>query len=234
MESVAMWCVVKRATVRDKQAEAIGNLTFGQQCWKVDEARNGRIKILFIGENFNKKSGYVPARALSDKPVIDMARLYYQNTSGKRIPVSDRYRGEAVDLINVGDTVEVIAECNGWYLTNKGWTLSKWLTKCSGDYFSENAQSLCFAILLQACKEYKAAVDKIRMHKCSTPEDFAKAYIRITEIISWFKGKIYSVYFDDDGTEKLNWLNENVGIDDKWLKDKKRMFNELRAKGKIR
>jgi hypothetical protein len=232
------WCVFKSVVVRDDDGFDIGKIVFGQSV-AVLERNSKKSKIMFnssksygIGKKFI--NGWVLNIALSYDPVEYMAKLFFRNISDKRLPVSNRYKGEIFGYIMPNEKVEMIAKCGKWCFTNRGWTMFEWLTKCGVDCDTGALNTLAYAVMTMAAKDYTLAVKKIKTGKCRDPESFSKAIGTIDEVTRWFKGREYNFYFDDSGEEKLYWMNESLGIDKKWLKDKHRMYDEMRRKGLVK
>lgn len=235
MKDVARWCVCKSAIVFDDFGREIDKIEFAKQTWAIDKDENGMVQILFTSnDGKGKQRGWVSPKALSSIRPENYAMLRFENKTGKRIQVAKRYKGKAEGWIQPGEEVAIRARVGEWCITNKGWTLFKWLTKCLGDFFDENAQDVLMAVLLQAVKDYQVAVTKLRMGKCYTPEDYCRVFGTIDEITRWFNGHQYGLYYNDDGKEKLHWLNENLGVDKKWFKDKRRIYEEIKARGRRR
>lgn len=225
------WCVAKTATVRNDDGEAIEKLHFAMPVWVMDEGA-ARSYVSYV-DGKHRKNGWVVNAALAEHPVRDYAGLFYENKTGKTIPVYNRFRGVKVGTLPKNSVVSVLAVCGAWCLTNKGWTMFRFLKKQIGDFFHENANSLFIAIMIQAAKDYQNAIKKIRTGKCYYPEDYAREFGVIDEVTRYFTGKSYEMYFgNDDGKEKLRWLNENLGVDDKWLKEKRRIYEELQMRTK--
>lgn len=234
MKEIARWCIVKKATVRDDYGVVIDHFHFGKQAWQIGEDEN-RLQVLFSGsDGKGKQRGWVLKQAMTNVPVKDYASLLYYNVTGKNIPISMRYKGDEDGRIKPSEIVAVKAVVGEWCLTSKGWTLFKWLKKYAGEFLDENINALASAMLLQAAKEYRIAIGKLRTGKCRDAESYGKAFGRIDEISRWFTGKQYELMFGYDGKDKLQWLNENLGVDEKWLKEKRRVYEEISAKRRCR
>lgn len=233
------WIVYKSVIVRDDHGKEISKALFGQLMDIQNRSDGNRIRVEFneriaLRNGSKRIIGWIPKQAIAAYPVEYYAKLLYRNVTGKRIPVSNRYKGQKCGYIKHAETVEVIVKCGEWCLTNKGWTLFKWLKKYPGDFDDVNLNALAVAMLLLTAKEYKNAVNRIKMGKCHDPESYARSVERIVEIKKWFSGKEYQMYFSDNGSEKLDWLNETLGIDDKWIKSKQDVLAQLKKKGRIR
>lgn len=234
MKQISRWVICKSAKVFDDYGNVIDTLPFGKQTWKIDQKDN-MIQILFAStDKKGKLRGWIHQRALCPVRPVDYAMLRYENKTGKRIPASSRYKGQAERWILPGEQVAIRAVVGNWCITNKGWTLFEWLRKCPGDCFDEDLHELLMAVLLQAVKDYQVAINKLRTGKCHSVDDYSRTFGRIDELTRWFTGKQYSLYFEDDGKEKLQWLNESLGVDKKWMKDKRRVYEELRSHGRRR
>jgi hypothetical protein len=234
MKSLTMWCICKEAAVYDYDMNQTDSICFGKQTWRLG-IKDGMVQILYTNnQGKGKLQGWVNAKALSSIKPVNYAMLRYQNSTGKRIPVARRYKGKAEGWILPGEEVAVRAVVGEWCITNKGWTLFKWLKKCRGDFFDDNAQDVLMAVLLQAVKDYQMAVNRLKMGKCCCVEDYCKTFGTIDEITRWFNGHQYGLYYNDDGKEKLQWLNENLGVDKKWFKDKRRVYEEIKMNGRRR
>ena len=216
------WVAVKSAKVRGNNGEVIDVLPFRKQCWEIDQKGN-RTEIDYVGEDKKKHTGWILNVALTDKPMDDYALLFYENKTGKRVPVSYRIRGDVDGYLSIDEIVNVIVVTGDWCLTNRGWTLFKYLTKRDGEFFEENAKDLFTSILLQAVKDYQIAINRLRTGKCRDREDFRRTFNVIEEITRFFNET-------EIRKSKFEKLNENLGVDKKWLKEKKRIYEAIIAK----
>lgn len=225
-KTYARWIVTKSAKVRSELGdEIIDNLPFRKQCWELFNNGGKRSLVEYVGDDNRKHTGWVLNIAMTDKQINDYAHLLYENKNGKRVPVSNRYRGDVNGYINSGETVEVYFETDGWCLTNKGWTLLKFLKKRPGEFFDDYAKNLCTAIMLQAVKDYQIAIDRLKKGKCKDKDEYEKTFGMIEEI---------TVFFNESEIRrgKFEKLNENLGVTKKWLKEKRRIYETLKAEKK--
>ena len=237
LKILPVWCVVKAAKAFNRDGELVGVMKFGQQGWVLEE-KDDRLFVTFLDcPKYREKvqiKGWINKRGVSHDMVVDQARLPYRNITGKPVPVAKIYKGQAVGTIAPGKIVSMIAFCGEWCLTSCGWTKRKWFKKEPIDHSQDSIRALSTGILVQAVKDYRNAINRIRKGKCQDEEDFGAAYCEIASVIRWFGSENYMIWFDDKGKDKLDWLNKAVGLDEKWLKDKKRIYDELCVKGRIR
>jgi len=236
------WVIVKSVKVRNRDGEVIGSLRFGQLVYVFGKPKNGRIGIkvtkLYDANTGSTKrtiptTGYIPVKALTTDTVHDLAGLYHTNITGKRIPVSATVGGEVAGYILPHEKVKAFAVCKGWCLTSKGWTMFKWLKKTPIDIEYGSGRELADSILCQAAKDYTNAVKRLKKGQLFR-EQFMDTMAVLDEVTWWFANprSNYIIYFEHGtGRERLEWLNENLGIDQKWLDEKHRILNELKHKG---
>ena len=218
----ARWIVVKSVKVRNKDGEVTDILSFKKPCWEMD--RKGKHTVIeFVGEDKRKHVGLVPSIALTDKPIIDYAFLLYENKMGRMIPVSNRCHGDVDGNIDADDRVSVIAVTGDWCLTNKGWTLMKFLRKFRGEFFEENGRDLCTNIILQAVKDYQIAIKRLREGKCKSKEDFQSTFSTIDSVEKFFKET-------EVRRAKFERMMKNLGVDEAWMKEKRRIYDSIKAR----
>lgn len=220
-----VWVIARRATVREKPEEDSPIVTqhrFGQplSIGSVN-LKNGRMHVLW---NNRKDSGWIPARAVTRHQVEKFFWLEFRNKMGKRIPYSDRYHGKVTGFIGPNEHVEMIAKVGEWCLTNRGWSKFAWFEKCR-DIFDERGINLVYiSVMEQVAKEYKNNVNKIlKRSEYLTDDGYIMAMAKIINIAEWFLNNEYGVA----GEKRLDYLNEAIGIDRKWLKEKIATYEHL-------
>lgn len=222
-----LYCVVKRAAVRelpDNESRIIRYITFGENVLtNCLTPVNGKIEVEFHirdknGENI---TGWVPLKAFTKYQVMDYGKLSFTNLTGKRLPVSNKYHGEKIGVIYPNEIVSVIARVHDWCLTNRGWTMFGWLTKDRDIFEQAEIDTLLYGVMEWAVKDYRKIVKKIRTVKYKNKTEFCEMMQELENIILWFISDEYSMMFNSvPGSERLDGLNEELGIDKKWLKEK--------------
>ena len=235
-----IWCIVKSVNVRetpDKDSGIIGYVRFGRSATTpVDgEVVNGMIQIKFIDYyNDNKKAppkvGWATPKAFTDTVVESYAGLFFDNLTGCRLPVSMRYKGVATGCIMPGERVSMRARCGDWGLTNRGWTRFEWLTK-DRSVFIDAVPDLYFSVLERAVKDYKVSVMKLKIHKYDNGEEFCQIVDMLEDSALWLLDPECGGMVDTvPSKERFNDINEELAIDNKWIKNKLRMRKEIRDK----
>ena len=236
MKARSLWCIVKSVAVREEpnaNSPEVGRIEFGKQVIVEDELTgiaNGRIMVCSYDsyEKDNKKKiyikGWVLRSAFTEQKVEEYAKLHFDNLTGKRLPVKDSYRGKQVGWILPGEQVSVIAKVGNLCLTSKGWTGFHWLTKNREIFDQAGIGVLLYGVLEWAAKDYRSIVRNIKMYKYNNREEFCDMMKELENIILWFISDEYSMMFDPiPGRERLDDMNEELGIDKKWLKEKFRI-----------
>ena len=237
-----IWCVVKSVSVREmpkSDSKELGRIKFGKQAVTAIDGIgevNGRIKVTFRDStNDNKKkptiTGWALTKAFTEDHFEDYAKLYFDNKTGRKLPVADRYRGKAVGCILPGEQVAMIARFGEWCLTSRGWTKFKWLTKNRDIFDSDGLIYVFYGVLEQAVKDYKGSVQRIKQHKFSDPDEFCQLVEQIEGIRKWFTSNMYKMIFDSvPGKERLQDIDNEILVDAKWLNNQHRMKEEIRGK----
>ena len=238
------WVIVKSVKVRDgeeKDSPVVATLDFGQVVNVIAAPKNGRVHITChkIGKwergGTKYHHGWIPEAALTQTEVVDYAKLFFRNKTGRKVPVTTGYqKTNVIGYIEPREKVAMIARAGEWCLTNKGWTKFQWFRKCVGEFDDENIADLANNIILQAAKDYSLAIEKIRKGFINK-ESFLEQIGRVDEITSWFCSprSDYCLFFEaGTGAEKLDALNKHLRVDKKWLDDKHRILKELQEKGR--
>ena len=234
-----MWCVVKSAPVRTAprlDADIVGTLRFKQLVYIhfSRQTTNGMIECDSIVQNHKPNYriiGWVPIKGLCKDRIEDYAGLYYQNLTGKRVPCTlNYYSRDVYTWILPGDVVQVIAVTGNWFLTEKGWTRAKWLTKCRDIFDQECMDTLIYNVLAQAVKDYCNAVRKIKQKKYGSDDGFVTCMSYISNVEHWFLSKTYREMFDPvPGDERLRDLMQKMEIDKEWMREQRLKAERIKA-----
>jgi hypothetical protein len=237
--------VVKRAVIRktpDSDSEVVGEIPFGKFVYITKDdcmIVNGKINVHFIrGKKKNTKTnnyvyGWMNIKAITNHIVKDYAGLFFTNNTGKNVPVADKYQGEAKRYILPGDKIAMVAKVGDWCLTSKGWSKFEWFTKCRDIFDNVALITLSYEIMKYAVTDYKTLVCKIKIGKYSDAKDYYEKVTEIERIVKFFRSTYYNVMFDAvPGEERLNDLNEELGIDQKWIDEKFRIKKEIKERRK--
>lgn len=232
------YVIVKSAIIRkkpDHNSNALYTVTFGKSVNLLPVNPVGNWLLVEVKENNGKHKiihkGWILRRALIKTPVEDYARLRFINCTGKTVPISMRYNDPNVyKYLKIGEAVSMIARVGDWCLTDKGWTRFHWFQKDT-DVFDQHAiDYLFYSVLEQAVKDYRRAISKLKQRNLDD-EGFIRAIIMIDDVTSWFKSEEYKLFYDAvPGEERLRDLNQDIGIDSAWLKEKHRHARYLQEK----
>lgn len=239
-KTIRLWCIAGKAVVRkdpDPDSEQIGTVLFGKSVKLNENSRavNGRIEIQYqVGKEDKKQetiTGWVNPAAFTRTEVEDYAKLYFQNKTGKRVPVAKRFHGNAEGFVNPNETVEMIAKVGAWCLTSRGWSKFKWFTKVRDIIDAEEMTTLIYGILARAVEDYRITVRRLKQHKHKGVDDFRQLMWQLDDLTEWFQSAEYNIMFDSvPGRERLNDLNEELMVDEKWLKEKHRVLEAIKDK----
>ena len=241
MKTRPLWCIAKSAAIREEpcsDSPELGRVKFGRQV-SVNienyEVINGRIKCTYRDSQFNGRkptiTGWVLLKALTNKRIDDYSCLYFNNLTGKRLPVMNRMSGEVTGNIMPGEQVVVAAKVGDMCVTNKGWTRFEWLTKDREIFDHEGISVLLYGVLEWAVKDYKSILRQIKMYKYKDRTEFIELMDELENIILWFISDEYAMMFDSvPGRERLDDMNAEIGVDKKWLKDKFRIRDSITEK----
>ena len=243
MKTRPLWCIAKNAAIREEpfsDSPELGRVKFGRQV-SVNienyEVINGRIKCTYRDSQFNGRkptiTGWVLLKALTNKRIEDYSCLYFNNLTGKRLPVMNRMSGEVTGHILPGEQVVVAAKVGDLCVTNKEWTRFEWLTKDREIFDHEGISFLLYGVLEWAVKDYKSILRQIKMYKYKDRTEFIELMDELENIILWFISDEYAMMFDSvPGRERLDDMNAEIGVDKKWLKDKFRIRDSITEKRK--
>ena len=245
MKTRPLWCIAKSAAIREEpcsDSTELGRVKFGRQVSvniEKYEVINGRIKCTYRDSQFNGRkptiTGWVLLKALTNKRIEDYSCLYFNNLTGKRLPVMNRMSGEVTGHILPGEQVVVAAKVGDMCVTNKGWTRFEWLTKDREIFDHEGISVLLYGVLEWAVKDYKSILRQIKMYKYKDRTEFIELMDELENIILWFISDEYAMMFDSvPGRERLDDMNAKIGVDKKWLKDKFRIRDSITEKRKKR
>lgn len=243
MKTRPLWCIAKSASIREEpysDSPELGRVKFGRQVSvsiENYEVINGRIKCTYRDSQFNGRkptiTGWVLLKALTNKRIDDYSCLYFNNLTGKRLPVMNRMSGEVTGHILPGEQVVVAAKVGDMCVTNKGWTRFEWLTKDREIFDHEGISVLLYGVLEWAVKDYKSILRQIKMYKYKDRTEFIELMDELENIILWFISDEYAMMFDSvPGRERLDDMNDEIGVDKKWLKDKFRIRDAITEKRK--
>ena len=226
------WCIVKSAKVRelpDRGSNLVAVLPFMHVVHLTGTpAVNGFVNVLFYGHHNRMKSGWIPKRALTMTMVQDMSGLYFRNLTGRTLPARIRFYGENDSEIAPWETVAVYALCGERCLTNRGWTLYKWLTKDREIYNQAGIDRLYYGVLAWAAKDYRSIITRIKQHRFRSQIEFYDLMFELSKIMEWFLGDEYMIMFDNvSGEERLDGMNRDLGIDRAWLKERFRIYDTI-------
>ena len=241
MKTRPLWCIAKSAAIREEpcsDSPELGRVKFGRQVSvniEKYEVINGRIKCTYRDSQFNGRkptiTGWVLLKALTNKRIEDYSCLYFNNLTGKRLPVMNRMSGEVTGHIMPGEQVVVAAKVGDMCVTNKGWTRFEWLTKDREIFDHEGISVLLYGVLEWAVKDYKSILRQIKMYKYKDRTEFIELMDELENIILWFISDEYAMMFDSvPGRERLDDMNAEIGVDKKWLKDKFRIRDSITEK----
>lgn len=223
-----LWCIVKKAPVRQSpngRSGIIAWLKFGQRVVKQHKPMtNGYVKVEYrtnIGAKKIYFTGWVSVKALTRNEVEDFGLLYFDNTTGMRIPVRNRYyNGDITGFIEPMESVVVLAKAGSVCLTNRGWTRFKWLTKSRYIFDQTVIDSVLYATLSWAVKDYRTAVKRLQKKRYRNMREFCNTVDDIDEIGVFFLEKGNAMNIDKvPGEERFAMLNAELGIDKEWLKE---------------
>lgn len=245
MKTRPLWCIAKSAAIREEpcsDSPELGRVKFGRQVSvniEKYEVINGRIKCTYRDSQFNGRkptiTGWVLLKALTNKRIEDYSCLYFNNLTGKRLPVMNRMSGEVTGHILPGEQVVVAAKVGDMCVTNKGWTRFEWLTKDREIFDHEGISILLYGVLEWAVKDYKSILRQIKMYKYKDRTEFIELMDELENIILLFISDEYAMMFDSvPGRERLDDMNAEIGVDKKWLKDKFRIRDSITEKRKKR
>ncbi|MBQ1789799.1 MAG: hypothetical protein II008_06465 [Oscillospiraceae bacterium] len=247
-----MYVVAKSVTMTDKpdgEKKPLCKIPFGAAVTYLRRNKgteNGRVKVTYSyaeGSRKNRKkvtvSGWVPAIGLSENKIEDYAKLTYYNATGKKIPMFNRYKGEIIGYLPPLGQVDVIAKVGHWGLTTKGWTYGKWLRRYKDIAYEEDAKTAMLAVLSWAVNDYRRYVRILREKKYMRHDfrhaqsEFLGVMQEIDVIREWFSSEGYSMFFDSiSGSERLEMLDKEVGVNDNWWIEQERIRKQIRAKPK--
>lgn len=235
-----IWCVVKRAAVKkapDVESVTVDHLTFGQNVILGNKpVTNGFLKISYRMNDKKKThvTGWVSVKAMTRHEVEDFACLDFVNTTGKRIPViSSYYNGENMGYIDPGESVVVRAKVGRNALTNRGWTRFEWLTKEHYIFDQGVIDNVLYATLMWAVRDYRFAVKKILHKKYQNMREYCNLVDDVDDVGVFFMDRGNAMNIDKvPGPDRLDMLNEELGIDRSWLKEqicKRDRYRQLRG-----
>lgn len=167
-------------------------------------------------------TGYVSAKALSPHPVEDYGNLYYYNTTDIDLPCVHKYKSEKIiGYIKPGEHVTVRAKVGDWCVTSKGWTMFAGLSKDREIFDMAGINNLLYAILCQAAHDYCKYIKWLKTRRYKTLDEYCDICNELEKVIIWFKGR-KRVMKSDYVTvrERMDDLNEKMGVDQKWIKRK--------------
>ena len=161
----------------------------------------------------------------------DIARtVLYRYFTDKR-QVFDEAIREVIGRIAPGERIAVIARVGDWCLTAKGWTLFKWLTKERDVFDSKALRDVYGAALSQAAKDYCRCIRHLRRLKKGDEDRFHDLMYQLDILVGWFLSDDYLAVFDTvPGNERLDKMNEQLGVDKDWLRELCRIYEEMDRK----
>ena len=238
---VAVWVKCKRTPLYDSNGEdrkLIRYAPFGErfEVLKKDMKQDGGLvrglKRSWDGSKKVASFFWIPLRAVTTKRVENYARLYYLNLNRNGIPVSAKYQSrKVIGRIAPGERISVIARVGDWCLTAKGWTLFKWLTKERDVFDSKALRDVYGAALSQAAKDYCRCIRHLRRLKKGDEDRFHDLMYQLDTLVGWFLSDDYLAVFDTvPGNERLDKMNEQLGVDKDWLRELCRIYEEMDRK----
>lgn len=221
-----LWCITKSAVIRKEpnpDGEIIDRCLFGQVFyWDNKPTTNGFISVRYLktkAPNERYTQGWVYQKALTEYKVEDYACLYFQNETGKILPTYDKHTcQQKLSTIAPGEIVMVKARVGGLALTTKGWTGWDWLTKRRYIIDQQAIDDVMMSALAQAVKDYRHIVKYLKEHRYNSIVSFVGLVNQLENICIFFLDKGNFLYCDSvPGKDRLNDLNEELGIDMEWV-----------------
>lgn len=232
-----MWCVVKKAYVKEKanpNSKTIGEIHFYKQVIVLNKRPvNGMIRVEVYGKQVYR--GWVSVKALTPHFIRNTAGLFYQNSTGKLLPVAKSYLGKRFGYIKPGETVKVFATVDDWCMTDHMWTKTEWLTKCRDIYDRTAMETLLYSVVYQAGRDFQRCVNRLKSGKIRCDLDFMVTMERLIEVSEWLLSEEYQTVYSLPirVNDLLGTLMEQNGVDKAWFRDQVKRYDELMAKRNI-
>ena len=251
-----LYVVARSVTMTDTPYEdrkELKKIPFGTTLTKLNracEVINGKIKVsLMVREGHGMKAskryitGWVPLIGVTADKIEDYAKLLYYNCMDKPIPTMSMYKGKKqIGRIMPGECVEVIAKVGHWGLTEKGWTIGKWLRRYRDIFDDKAAHTVMLGVLAWAATDYKKFVRMIRDKRYivvgnvkKTRANFMGIMSEIDVIKDWFENGNYAIFFDTaSGNDRLNDFDNELGVNADWWKEQERIRKEIKSGRRVK
>ena len=221
-----VFCIVKSAGLRGINGEIVCHLKFGEQFRVLADMKDGR----YYGEKtvpcggdrrYKRYRGFIQKQGFSADKVIDMSNLFFRNMKEKKIPTTMRYKGKQDGWIDPGERIEAKALAGQWLLTNKGWTLIKWLGKETEIDNAYLMKELVYALLRRTIQDYRQCVTNLRKGKFYIEREGVSVFGEFIRIREWFLTEEYLKMFGSKmtGIERLEILDNKLGITEEWIRE---------------
>ena len=222
-----VFCIVKSAGLRGITGEVVCHLKFGEQFRVLADMKDGRYygeKMIPHGgdsRRYKRYRGFIQKQGFSAEKVVDMSSLFFRNMTEKKIPTAIRFKGKQDGWIDPGERIEAKALAGEWVLTNKGWTLIRWLEKEKEIDNLYLLKELVYALLKRTIQDYKQCVSNLRKGKFYIERDNVNVFGEFLRIREWFLTEQYLKVFGSKltGIERLEILDNKLGITEEWIRE---------------
>jgi len=251
-----LYVVAKSVTMTDTPYEdrkEIRKVPFGTTLTKLNrtsEVINGKIKVsLMLREGHGCKAskkyinGWVPLFGVTGDKIEDYAGLLYYNCMNRPIPTMNLYKGsKQIGRIMPGECVEVRAKVGHWGLTEKGWTIGRWLRRYRDIFDDKSAHTVMLGVMAWAVTDYKKYVRILINRKYvergnvrKTRQNFLNIMDEIDVIRNWMNHGSYLTFFDNvAGDDRLKDFDKELGVDAGWWKEQERIRKQIKSGKRIR
>ena len=229
-----MYCVAKCAQIKSRPTVNSRTITVVPFCGQVNllskKPVNGMIYVDVVGTDHIR--GWTSPRGFTKKFIRNQAGLFYCNKTGKLIPVTNAFQSrKIVGYIRPGEMVRMIADVDGWGLTEKLWTRFDLLTKDRTICDETAMDALVYSVVALAGKDFRSCVRRLRDGKCTCDLDFMITMERLIEVSEWLLSDEYKkVYAPPLRTsDPLGTLMAEEGVSKEWFKEQLKHYDELMA-----
>lgn len=229
-----MYVCVKSAVIKDKpDGNPMYTAKFGTRVSRDfnHEITDGRVYVKFYKRRRANYAcyGWIPYKALTSDQIVNHAKLFYRNRMNRPVPVTDKRFGEnVIGTVQPGARVKMIASVGPWCITDRGWSKFEWFEKDKTiDCQDDQIEKVWDAVIRQVVHDYTSSVKRIREKKYRSADDYKECVCTIMDINKWFVGKEYRFLYGDSGKRRLENMNENLRVDEKWLKEQKRILDRI-------